>query len=147
MIADDRRRQAEAAHPKIDIHLERLEHIREDALKTRDSLLTEEEMEEALTESVRDESSPGKTPPPADTGASSQARMPIEAQILTLLLRGESPDELMKARRLMPSVVADAINEAYFDEIGDNIVECEGDRLALVEDYAEEIEQILNKAL
>ena len=46
-----------------------------------------------------------------------------------------------------PREVADAINEAYFDEIGDNIVECEGDLLALVEDYAEEVKQILNKAL
>ncbi len=39
----------------------------------------------------------------------------------------------------MPSVVADAINEALFDEIGDNVVECDGDSLAVVDDYREDV--------
>ena len=139
VIADDRRQQEEAARPKVDIHLERLEHIREDALKTRDSLLTEEEMEE---EGESEAAAPSEVPE-----TTSSTELPVETRILLMLLQGDPPDELIKARRLMPSVVADAINEAYFDEIGDNIVGCEADRLMLVEDYKEEIEQILNKAL
>ena len=43
----------------------------------------------------------------------------------------------------MPSVVADAINEALFDEIGDNVLTCEGDEITLVEDYREDLESIL----
>ena len=42
----------------------------------------------------------------------------------------------------MPSVVADAINEALFDEIGDNILECDGDTITLVEDYRDDVLQI-----
>ena len=139
VIADDRRQQEEAARSKVDIHLERLENIREDALKTRDSLLTEEEMEE---EGKSEAAAPSEVPETA-----SSTGLPVETRILLMLLQGDPPDELIKARHLMPSVVADAINEAYFDEIGDNIVECEADRLTLVKDYTEEIKQILNKAL
>ena len=43
----------------------------------------------------------------------------------------------------MPSVVADAINEALFDEIGDTVLECDGDELSLTEDYIEEIKELL----
>ena len=43
----------------------------------------------------------------------------------------------------MPSVVADTINEALFDEIGDNVLECDGDNIMLVEDYREELSLIL----
>ena len=49
----------------------------------------------------------------------------------------------MKTSRLMPSVAADAINEAFFDEIGDNILECDGDIIMIVEDYREDILQML----
>ena len=43
----------------------------------------------------------------------------------------------------MPSIVADTINEALFDEIGDTVLSCEDDRLSLVEDYCDDLAQIL----
>ena len=43
----------------------------------------------------------------------------------------------------MPAVVADSINEAFFDEIGDSILDCDGDRLSLVEDYVEDVRLLL----
>ena len=49
----------------------------------------------------------------------------------------------MKAAHLMPSVAADRINEALFDEIGDNVLECDGDAITVVEDYREDILQML----
>ena len=64
-------------------------------------------------------------------------------QILSALLRGESAETYISAGRLMPSVVADAINEAFFDEIGDNILACDGNTITLVEDYREDAAQIL----
>ena len=63
-------------------------------------------------------------------------------QILRSLLRGEPVQACIKAGHLMPSVVADAINEALFDEIGDNILECDGDIITLVEDYRDDVLQI-----
>ena len=58
-------------------------------------------------------------------------------------MEGGDAAEIIKANHLMPSIAADAINEAFFDEIGDTVLLCEGDALALVEDYVEDIEQIL----
>lgn len=46
----------------------------------------------------------------------------------------------------MPSVVADSINEAFFNEIGDNILECDGDTIVLLEDYREDIAQLLEES-
>ena len=47
----------------------------------------------------------------------------------------------------MPSVIADALNETFFEDIGDNIVECDGDRLSLVEDYVEDLKQKLDNSI
>ena len=65
------------------------------------------------------------------------------AQILVSVMRGEPVAGLIREKALMPSVVADAINEALFDEIGDNVLTCEGDEITLVEDYREDLESIL----
>ena len=43
----------------------------------------------------------------------------------------------------MPSILADTINEALFDEIGDTVLLCENDDLSLVEDYRDELTQLL----
>ena len=43
----------------------------------------------------------------------------------------------------MASVVADTINEWSFDEIGDAILECDGSTLSLVEEYREDVLEIL----
>ena len=43
----------------------------------------------------------------------------------------------------MASVAADTMNEALFDEIGDNVLECDGENITLIEDYREDILQIL----
>ena len=42
----------------------------------------------------------------------------------------------------MPSVVADTINEAFFDEIGDSVVEYDGS-LTLIEDYREDVASLM----
>ena len=68
-------------------------------------------------------------------------------QILCGLLRGNSAensvDEIIREAHMMPTIAADSINEALFDEIGDNVVTCEEDRLFLVEDYRSDIEEML----
>ena len=61
------------------------------------------------------------------------------------LLLGEPVRDIIKENRLMPSMVADAINEALFDEIGDTVLSCEDDVLSLVGDYRDDIEQLLGE--
>ena len=43
----------------------------------------------------------------------------------------------------MPSLLADSLNEAFFDRIGDNILEYDGESLFIIEDYREDLLGIL----
>ena len=190
VLEAERQAEIEAAKPKITINLSNLDQIRHDALLTRDSLLTEEEMDRpednrrekqqqigefsklgrtAIKEegavnlnrtAVREEAvTPESTtiPKVASEGTAQMEEWdfsdPTDSafpalsepykQILWDLLHGNSVDAYLRENYLMPSVVADSINEAFFDEIGDNVLECDGDTIAIVEDYREEILQML----
>ena len=134
--------EREAARPKLRIDLSGLDRIRRDALTTRDSLLTEEDRLE-LAESAPPK--PEKTPEesPRFSPASFSLLDALQTQVVFSLLRGESVAELLRERHLLPSVVADAINEALFDEIGDAAADCDGSTLSIVEDYREDLERLL----
>ena len=69
----------------------------------------------------------------------------MQIQLLRMLLRGEPVQELITTQHGMPSVIADAINEALFDFIGDTVVECDGKTIILVEDYRDNIIGILGE--
>ena len=147
--AEDRAR-AEAARPKVTLSLSEIEHIRRDAAITRERLLTEEEQDGA--EAIRTEPAvpDGANEPPLPAATSGE---PIEAApidgldeihtaILAALIEGKDPAERIRAERLIPSVVADRINEALFEPLGDNALECDGNTIALVEDYRDDIARI-----
>ncbi|MBO8435790.1 MAG: TerB N-terminal domain-containing protein [Spirochaetes bacterium] len=118
----------EEAKPKTDFSLMNLERIREESLIIRDSLLTEEEVQDDEAPSHPDNDNKSKI---------------SYTQILKILLAGKSPESYMQKYHLLPSVVADAINEAYFDEIGDSIVQSDGKTLELVDDYADDVRAII----
>ena len=157
VIEEDKRAQIEAARPKIHIDLSGLDQIRRDSLTTRDSLLSEEEiaemrqmdnpvlplqeMESAQEDSFLTEENAGeKELQPAGL---SLGLDPLYVQILQKLLQNEPIDGILRENQIMASIAADAINEAFYDEIGDTILEWDEDRLSLIEDYTEDIEQIL----
>jgi hypothetical protein len=50
---------------------------------------------------------------------------------------------LLRNHHLKPSMVADVVNEAFLDRVGDTVVTCEEDRLVLMEDYREDLRAIL----
>ena len=133
VVEAEKKALAEAAKPTITIDLSGLEQIRRDAAGTRDSLLTEEELAEPEEVVV----------PPAEEKASDLPLDTVQIQIVRALLHGEDATGLLKANHLMPSMAADFINEALFDEIGDTVVACEDDRLTLIEDYIEDLAQLL----
>ena len=143
MIEEDRRTVLEASRPKITLDLSGLDRIRQDAQHTRDSLLTEEELSE-----FRRIEEPA-SPPVSPVGSVPEELLPglpldpLPLQILRMLLRGEPVAPLIRENRLMPSILADTINEALFDEIGDTVLLCENDDLSLVEDYRDELTQLL----
>ena len=243
-LQEERRAQQEAVRPKFTIELSALEKIRADAAQTRDSLLTEAEMDappvleyarntteiltenspgnatESMTENFPEdtgnppenitenspgnatksmtknlpeytentpenitENSPGNatktmtknlseytenTPenitenspgnatktmtknlsedagnPPENTGGPAAALDGFLREILDDLLSGKSVEARCKARHVLPTVAADTINEAFFDEIGDSILDCDGETIALVADYKDDVLQLL----
>ena len=168
VIEADKAAAEEAAKPKITIDLSGLDKIRLDAQITRDSLLTEDEMREQAPEPEQiSELISEQTPDPAPRQEEQSAQLmtqaatesskgeekpaaieipsldDTQAQILLSVMRGEPVAGLIREKALMPSVVTDAINEALFDEIGDNVLTCEGDEITLVEDYREDLELVL----
>ena len=189
VIEDDRQAKFEATRPKITIDFAGLEKIRQDALETQGSLLTEEDTQGAPnpvarqmktstshvktanntgtarltgnisaakeTEAVEqhtEAASAVKTQASAKAGTESSAVLPsgtstplddTQVQLLRMLLCGEPVQALIAAQHGLPHVIADSINEALFDYIGDNAVDCDGDTLTLVEDYREEIAKIV----
>ncbi|MBQ9242087.1 MAG: TerB N-terminal domain-containing protein [Proteobacteria bacterium] len=180
VIAAEERAKAEAARPKITLDLGGLERIRQDAMLTQDSLLTEADRAECIAETqeiaathhagaetykplaieapapesaenrqIFAENAPN---PEENNGAPGQNAANTRQQdakprrlddthseILSALLRGEDALPIIRAHRLMASIVADTINEAFYDDIGDSILESDGTALSLVEDYRDEV--------
>ncbi len=151
VIQAEQREERKAAVPEVIIDLSHLEQIRQDAQVTRDSLLTGEEMdfaadaEDSLAAQQMEETGRLGTGREKETesgdGALDMLDM-IHRQILLALARNQSAESYLKAGHLMPSVAADTINEALFDEIGDNVLEWDGDTITLVEDYRDDVLQM-----
>ncbi len=170
VIEEERRALIEAARPKITIDLSGLEQIRRDAETTRESLLTEEDREERaeaeiyaaaeaadIAEESHDVAEEWPGAAEAQNSAEAQTAEPeglddrqilpgleaVHVQIMRTLLDGGDPAGLMKAQHIMPSIAADTINEAFYDEIGDTVLLCEDDRLLLVDDYTDDLRELL----
>lgn len=125
--------------PKIEFNLSQLSTIREDAAGTRDSLLTEEELQaeqeekEQLEEAIVDNEQ-------EDYGLSSE-----EMSTIILLLKGKDINKYLKEHHLMAAVIIDNINEKLFDEFGDNVIEFINDIPTVIEDYQEDLEDMFLK--
>jgi len=169
VIKEERQARIEAARPRIEINFSSLPGIRKDSLITRDSLLTEEEEEERMDLMAAEPAErtglaaaepTGRTDlaaaeptekidlaaaePEEGTGrAAIQGLDALHLTILRHLMDGQSIEEVVRSRHLMVTIVTETINEALFDEIGDNVLECDGDRISVLEDYREDIEEIM----
>ncbi|MFQ3625766.1 TerB N-terminal domain-containing protein [Lactobacillus johnsonii] len=125
--------------PKIEFNLSQLSTIRDDAAGTRDSLLTEEELQaeqeekEQLEEAIVDTEQ-------EDYGLSSE-----EMSTIILLLKGKDINKYLKEHHLMAAVIIDNINEKLFDEFGDNVIEFINDIPTVIEDYQEDLEDMFLK--
>ena len=63
--------------------------------------------------------------------------------LLRGLLRGENLAPALARAGLTPALLADAVNEALYDRFGDTVLLCENDTLCPVEDYREELTELL----
>jgi hypothetical protein len=143
VIEEDRQAKAEAAKKKVTIDLGGLEQIRRDSLETRDSLLTEEDLREA--EETAAEPAPAAGAPESAI-AEEAPSLPLEPELrelLDLAVRGMPVKGWLAKTHQMPTVAVDAVNEALYDEIGDSVLEWDGNEITLVEDYREDVLRLL----
>ncbi len=141
------RRAAEEA-ARIVIDRTALRGIRAAAVRTREALLVDEEREDAPepeavpaaaavpvaapTPAPQPQAAPAPDAPAAGLAAE-------DAAYLRALLDG-TPAE---APGGMASLAVDRINEALFDLVGDTVIEFEGDTPRVIEDYADDVREVL----
>lgn len=167
VIEADRAEKVKAQKPEIHIRFADLEQIRQDAHITQESLLAEEQLH-PISQPAQLESEHSQMQAQLPKGQldvfmqMQQSVLPQQGaeetehgsvdrfgldffhqQVLRALLSGESVQELLKGAHAMPEVVADALNEALYDEIGDTAVECSDGTILLIEDYRAEIAEIM----
>lgn len=146
----------ENSPPPLEIDFSLLSKIREDADQTRDRLIVEEasEMTEELSGKEPENSLPGTTPEElvfetAETEAleepeaSLQGLSPEHTAFVRLLLEGGDWRGYVAENHLMLSLLVDEINEAFYEEFGDTVLEFDGAEPHPVEDYEEELRQYL----
>ncbi|EFM38837.1 hypothetical protein HMPREF0379_1478 [[Eubacterium] yurii subsp. margaretiae ATCC 43715] len=147
VIEIDRKEKLEKSRPKITISFDSLEKIRQDALITMDSLLSEEEKD--IIEEVKEVDITIDDKPKREVfeNKCSIALEETEFQIISLLLNDKSVDDIIAKKMSLPEVLADKINEVFFEEIGDNVVECDLGKITLIEDYRKDVERIIKGAI
>ena len=147
VIEIDRKEKLEKTKPKVSISFDNLDQIRKDALTTMDSLLSEEEkdiIEEVKKVDITIDDKPKRE---VFENKCSIALEETEFQIISLLLNDKSVDDIIAKNLSLPEVLADKINEVFFEEIGDNVVECDLGKITLIEDYRKDVERIIKGAI
>lgn len=153
-------RKAEEERRRITIDLSQLAGIRAAAAMTQEALLTDEERDDVAETAPAREPLPvvemaaeAPAPTPAATpervgssrqGAGSDGDSPLdpaEREVLAALLAGAPVPQNPGGQML--SLVIDAINEKLFDLVGDAVIEFDDDEPILVEDYVEDVREIV----
>lgn len=147
VIEIDRKEKLEEAKPKVSISFDNLDQIRKDALTTMDSLLSDEERD--IIEEVKKVDITIDDKPESEVFENKYniALEETELQIISLLLNDKSVDDIIAKKMSLPEVLADKINEVFFEEIGDNVVECDLGKITLIEDYRQDVERIIKGAI
>ena len=156
-------RKKEAERRVVTIDFSALDRIRAASEATREKILTDEERDEtpaaeaeqpleALPAAV-----PAQPPEPGAPGApvtqavqNAGADTPLsalsetETAFLRLVAAGEDPAAFCRSTGLMPSVLADEINEKLFDTFADTVIDFSSDAPEIVPDYAEDVSALLS---
>ncbi len=119
---------------KIEIDISKLEDIRKASAITRDKLLVEEENE---TEEITETNIPEPHAPD---------RIPLndsEYEFLKALIYGGNWKNAANLSGVMPSILADSVNEKLFDLFSDTVINFSGDAPELIEDYTDELKGMI----
>lgn len=159
----------EAERRRIVIDRSKLSGIRAAAAVTQEALLTDEERDIAQAEAPQPPSPPAPQAMPAEVRDEAPAKSittispaatsfavpkqadqpnpagltPLESHLLQGLMAGTPATELLSPTDPFASVVVDSINEKLFDLIGDACIEFDGDEPRIIEDYLDDIREVL----
>lgn len=139
-IMDYLAEQAKQNAPVIELDFAKLAEIRAAADHTTEMLtLPGDEPQEALVAGADRESADEKSDAEADETAMPDLPLSTPAMALLLcLLTGESYLPLIEQGHMI-GVLTDEINENLYDDFGDTVVEYDGEKAVLIEDYIEEV--------
>ncbi|MCD7709154.1 MAG: TerB N-terminal domain-containing protein [Clostridiales bacterium] len=144
------RRQQEESRPReITLDLGKLDGIR------RAADMTQQRLMEGVEDGFEEPGQPGQevksgfnfddASPEETLGFGEGNVFPEEQQVLlSALLCGGNYQDYFTKNHLLLSVVAEAINERFYDEIGDSVIGFDGDAPVLVEDYREDVKALLD---
>lgn len=165
--------QREAEAKRIRIDRSKLSNIRASAANTREALLVDEERDElpereetnsatnttvyeAVQQSISVDQKQGQGIPDervshmqvdADVSCSSAEGVlnAVERRFLHQLLQNDPPAAVCEAAAdgSMLSMFVDTINEKLFDTIGDAVVEFDGEMPVLIEEYAQDVREVM----
>ncbi|WP_294751677.1 TerB N-terminal domain-containing protein [uncultured Ruminococcus sp.] len=124
---------------KITIDLSKLSGIRKAADITREKLLVDEngETDDIITQTEENtKSEPITEDCPLDRS---------EKEFLISLLYNGDYRGISAKYRIMPSILADSVNEKMFDLFSDNIIDFSEDIPNIIEDYADDLKEMFHK--
>lgn len=125
------KKEAERRQVKVDVSI--LQRIRDVSFETQKKLIVEEEYVEEETEEAEEEF------------ANETTLTDDEYYFLRCILYNLPYEDFMRKKALMVSVLADGINEKLFDLFSDTVLLLNGDNAELIEDYTEELKEIVKK--
>ncbi len=130
--------------PPVEVDLSKLGEIRASADITRDKLITDEDTDElSYEEDTTDTKADDCGTDPEKTG-DTDILDENERILLSALLYGGNTG-ILRDRGIMLSVAADSVNEKLFDIFGDNVIEFNGDRPYITEDYTDELKGMIKE--
>lgn len=163
-LLEDKKKKAA---PKIEIDISKLQKIRKTALETQNKLIVDDIVDAALPDATVPDATKRETEPvkveheqmmldlieydaeSVDVNKTHQENMitlsDIEYEFMKCLLYGKNYSDLIKSNGLMLSVLIDSINEKLFDRFCDTVITYEGDKSELIEDYEDELKEILEE--
>ena len=123
-----------------------LDHIRAASEATKEKILTRDERDD-LTDDLPVIAKTQYAASEAENDQIMQSNEDLiltadESELLQALLNGTDPSPALKSRGVIPSVIADRLNDKLFDRFGDTVIEFDGDAPSLVEDYRAELQEL-----
>ena len=100
---------------------------------------------EAESDIINNNANVPKETSQADTANLSNILSNIEYEFIKCLLHAKNYSDFIKSNGLMLSVLIDSINEKLFDMFCDTVLIFNGDKPELVEDYEDELKEIIRE--